>query len=151
MEPDIGHIKNLFKKRISLLRELLDCVERERDSLINQDINGIWDRMEEKNNILGSLEKTKNHLEKAHANKQSLNIFSPTERHAVAELTRTQSNLKEEIKSRIRENISFINDTMDFFHELVTVMTMSNRAEGSYGPSKQSRKESLNLLYHSEV
>lgn len=151
MEPDIGQIEGIFKKRISLLRDLLDCVGRERDSLLNYDINGIWALVDEKNKILESLEKTKDHIKTSDINKPLLDDFSLREKRYVTELSQTLSDLKNEIRTRVCENISFINDTMNFFHELVYVMTTSGHAENAYGPSKNSRKESLNLLHHSEV
>ena len=41
MEPDITEIEKTYRKRISLFKDLLNCIDNERDYLVNQDIKGL--------------------------------------------------------------------------------------------------------------
>jgi hypothetical protein len=56
MEKDINRLKNLYLKRVSLYEDLLNCIKRESDNLINQDIQGIWSSLDEKKEILEAIE-----------------------------------------------------------------------------------------------
>ncbi|MDB9823518.1 flagellar protein FlgN, partial [Deltaproteobacteria bacterium] len=132
-------------------RDLLDCISRERDNLINQDIKGIWSSLEEKSEIMESITRTNEHLESILGKTPIYNDIPPRDRQTVMELSSSLDDLKKEIKLRVRENISFINDTLDFFHEMISTMTMSGHRENSYGPAGNSRKGSNSLIYHGEV
>ena len=119
MEIDILKIKEIYLKRISLFKDLLNCIDRERDNLINQDINGIWSTMEEKQRILESLEETNGQIQKIDGREPSYRDIPHEERHSIVELTQTLSDLKEEAKVRVGENMSFIKETLDFFHDII--------------------------------
>ena len=149
MKLEISEIIIIYKQRISLLRELLDCVDRERSHLINRDINSIWSIMEEKNRILESIEKTKEHILQNTDIEIGNRHIPLNERQSIAELSRTLNDLKQEIKVRVRENMLFINETLGFFHDIVSVFATAGRTDNSYGPVKYADKKPI--LYKSEV
>ena len=151
MEQNIKEIESLYKKRIDLYRELLSCLEQERDNLINQDIHGIWNGLEEKNRILHSIKDINVHL--AHIRKKDSkgDDFNIEEKQTFINLSRTFTNLKEEISVRIKENVYFIRDTLGFINDIFSVFANSTGKEKTYGPSRKRQSESANLLYHNEV
>lgn len=151
MKQEIEKIENLYRKRISLFRDLLNCIARERDNLINQDTKGIWSTMEEKHKILESIDETREHIEEIKGRVSTYQDIPRGDRQSIIELSRTLASLKVEIKTRVAENISFVKETIHFFHEIISVLTASGRKEVSYGPVKNSRHESTSLIYHSEV
>jgi len=152
MEQNEKEIINNYMKEISLFQDLLNCIIRERDRLINQDIKGIWDSLEEKESILASIEQNRS-LMKGIANGDSSSMeIAPQNRERIRELSRALTRLKLEIKSRVKENVSFINETLSFFHEMISAMTMSELDKpSSYGPSRFSRRGSRSVIYQGEV
>jgi hypothetical protein len=150
MEIDIPEIKKIYRKRISLFRDLLYCIDRERDYLINQDIKGLWSAMEEKQNILGYIELTKGHVQKIAGGEPAYLDIPAEDRQSVVNLSQTLLDLREEIKVRVTENVSFIKESLDFLHEIISTFTKAGQIEDSYGPAKNHHKES-SRIYHSEV
>jgi hypothetical protein len=152
MERNTKDIMNIYSRRISLFQDLLNCIIHERDNLINQDIKGIWSSLAEKQSILDSLEETKQHLDGV-TEKDMVSCDIPQEdRDKILELSKILIGLKQEIKTRVKENVSFINETLDFFHELISTMTMTDADKcNSYGPYGRARRGARSLIYQGEV
>jgi len=151
MEINTQEIMNVYSRRISLFQDLLSCIIRERDNLINQDIKGIWSSLAEKQSILDSIEETNRHFDGI--DKDIDRREMPQEdRDKIMQMLKTLIRLKQEIRARVKENVSFINETLDFFHELISTMTRSEEDKCNYyGPSGSFRKGSRNLIYQGEV
>ncbi len=150
MEPDMNEIEKTYRKRISLFKDLLDCIDNERDYLINQDINGLWASLDEKAKIVESIRETGDYIKKIAGNEPTYQDIPLKDRSSFRELYRTLSNLREEIKVRVVENVSFISETLDFFHDIVTTLTQTGAGEDSYGPIRNNLRE-FSHIYHSEV
>ncbi|GEM_PF-1823440 len=152
MEGNTKHIMNIYLRRISLFQDLLKCVIRERDNLINQDIKGIWDSLAEKQAILDSLEETKNQFYGIKEKDLVRHDIPQEDRDKIMELSKTLVRLRQEIRTRVGENVAFISETLEFFHELISAMTMNedDRCE-SYGPYCNSHKGHRSMIYQGEV
>jgi hypothetical protein len=152
MEQRAKEIINNYIKDISLFQDLLGCVIRERDNLINQDIKGIWDALEEKESILSSIEESRRGLSDVSGGKINLQDLPSQDKDKIRELSRALIRLKLDIKERVKENVSFINETLAFFHEMISAMTMSEIDKStSYGPSGISRRVPRSAIYQGEV
>jgi hypothetical protein len=152
MEQNSKEIMSIYLKRASLFQDLLKCIEHERENLIHQDIQGIWSSLEEKQPILESIEETKHHIDSISDTKIAYKDMPPEDRDKIMEVSKTLIRLKQEIKTRVRENVSFINETLDFFHEMISTMTMTESDKcASYGPSGISRRGPRSLMYQGEV
>jgi len=152
MEINTKDIMNIYSRRISLFQDLLNCIIRERDNLINQDIKGIWSSLAEKQSILDSIEETKHRLDGI-TDKDMIRRDIPQEdRDKIMQLSKALTRLKQEIRIRVKENVSFINETLDFFHELISTMTATENDKCNYyGPSGSYKKGSRSLMYQGEV
>ncbi|RJR49586.1 MAG: hypothetical protein C4576_06600, partial [Desulfobacteraceae bacterium] len=62
MESPIRKIEDAQRKKVSLLRELLECLERERENLIHVDVKGLWSVMERKKKVLTSIQETEEEI-----------------------------------------------------------------------------------------
>jgi hypothetical protein len=152
MERNTKDIMNIYSRRISLFQDLLNCIIHERDNLINQDIKGIWSSLAEKQSILDSLEETKQHLDGVTEKDMVSRDIPQEDRDKILELSKILIGLKQEIKTRVKENVSFINETLDFFHELISTMTMTDADKcNSYGPYGRARRGARSLIYQGEV
>jgi hypothetical protein len=152
MEQSAKKIMNNYMKEISLFQDLLNCIIRERDHLINQDVKGIWDSLEEKESILASIEQNRSLMKDMENGDSSSMEITPQDRDRIREHSRALARLKLEIKSRVKENVTFINETLSFFHEMISAMTMSEiDRTNSYGPSGFSRRAPRSAIYQGEV
>jgi hypothetical protein len=150
MEQNAKDIMAVYQERIFLYQDLLKCIDHERETLISQDINGIWTSLEEKQKILDSIERTKNNL--GNFSGKDMGNFSREDREKIIRLSRTIIGLKQEIKARTKENISFINDTLEFFNELISTMTKTETDKlNSYGPTGNTRRGQRSSIYQGEV
>jgi flagellar biosynthesis/type III secretory pathway chaperone len=152
MESKAKDIIDIYKRRISLFKDLLTCITQEKENLINQDINGLWSALEEKQKLLASIEATKNPLDGCSYKDLNFRDFSSNDKDKIRELSRMLIGLKQEIRARVRENVSFINETLDFFNEMISSLTMTETDKCySYGPSGNSRKGLRSLMYQGEA
>ena len=55
MESSVQGIEEIYQRKISLFKKLLNCIALERDNLINQDLESLWSVMAEKEKILESI------------------------------------------------------------------------------------------------
>jgi len=152
MEITIKDIINIYSRRISLFQDLLNCIMRERDSLITRDIKGIWSSLEEKQSIMESIEET-GQLLNGITERDVVNRDMPEEeREKIIKLSRNLIRLKQEIRTRVKENVSFINETLGFFDEIISVMTMSEDDKcTSYGPYGNALRGRRYPMYQGEV
>ena len=150
MQLDMCDIMEAYRKRISLLRDLSASLEKERNHLTHQDIDGIWSTMEEKQKILESIEENKVHMQSMIGMELSYEDIPVKDRPSFAKLSQTLTALKEEIKIRAHENISFIRETLDFVHEIIGAFAAAGDEQGSYGARKANPRQH-GIMYHSEV
>ena len=114
MEKDIIILKNLYMKRVSLYEELLECIKKESDDLMKQNIKGIWSSLDEKKEILEAIEEnTRCFPENSGLNPVPSDV-PRQDRDAITQLKRKLGYLKQEIGVRVKENISFINGFLVF-------------------------------------
>lgn len=151
MESMKSEIEEIFKKKIALFGELRDCIALERENLINLDIKSLWAVMEEKHRILESIAVAKDQLTGIIGDEAPYRHVPIQDRPAMMRYCQTLSDLREDIKARVRENILFIRETLDFFHEMVGILTTGGRSGDCYGPFKAVRNGISNLICHHEV
>lgn len=151
MESSIQTIEGIYSRKVSLFKELINCLDLERDDLINLNIENLWSLMEKKQRILVSIEdegkQIKNIMEK---NCPDQDIPERGGR-PIMELTQKIADLKEEIKVRVKENVTFIRESLDFFDEIISIFAKGGRVEHSYRPTRKGQKTLSALIYHKEV
>jgi hypothetical protein len=151
MEKDINILKSLYMKRISLYEDLLGCIKRESDDLINQNIKGIWSSLDEKKEILEAIEEnTRCFPENSGLNPVPSDV-PRQDMDAIMQLKRKLGDLKQEIGVRVKENISFINDTLGFINDIFYALSNKDQKPDTYGRDLKKRNGSSNLIYHNEV
>jgi hypothetical protein len=151
MEKDIIRLKNLYLKRVSLYEELLGCIKRESENLINQDIKGIWSSLDEKKEILEAIEENNRSFPESDSISPVPSDISRHDKDIIMGFKRKLMDLKQEIGTRVNENISFINETLTFINDVFCTITNSVKKPGTYGRDLKNRTGTSNLIYHNEV
>lgn len=149
MESSQG-IKENYLKKIDLLKELRNCLALERDNLIDLNVENIWSLMEEKQRILKSLGDVGGQIKRMEKGHRDHGILIKG-RGSIKDLVQKIEDLKEEIKARVRENVSFIQESLHFFDEIISIFATGGRHNYDYGPLRGSQKELSNLIYYKEV
>jgi hypothetical protein len=151
MEKDTNRLKNLYLKRVSLYEELLGCINRESENLINQDIKGIWASLDEKKEILEAIEENNRSFPENYAVTPVPTDISRNDKDLIMGFKRKLTDLKQEIGTRINENISFINETLSFINDVFNTITNNDKKSDTYGRDLKRRNGTSNLIYHNEV
>jgi flagellar biosynthesis/type III secretory pathway chaperone len=151
MESLSAKMEVVYRKKVSLLRELLGCLAQERENLIVPNVLNLWSLMEEKQRLLASISETEEEIRGLKNQELSVREVSGTDRNPVTTLSHEIRRLGEEIKARVRENVSFIQETLLFFDEIISIFASGGRAEYSYEPVLKRQKISSSLIYKREV
>jgi hypothetical protein len=139
----------LCEKKIRLMEMLLHCVKQERENLIQLDVESLWGIMEEKDQIMRALEETQLEIDRE-AEGQEMH-GRQGEGKAWGEEARKVALLKQEIRARVNENVSFIQETLGFMDEVVSSFTSGNSTDQTYRPVSRAPQEPTPMIYHREV
>ena len=151
-ETDVEGIQILCRERIRLFQQLLDCVATEKNSLIELNIKQLWTLMEEKQDLIASLEESRQRISELIDLNDPYPHIPAGDRRMVLGLFRRMSQLKDEIKQRIQENVSIIQESLGFFHDLVSVFAHSGSTENTYQELVRGKAlESSSMLYQREA
>ena len=132
METDVRGIENLCLERIHLFQRLLDCVTIEKDSLVELNVKKLWSLMEEKQQIIESLEQSRNRIGELIDLENPYQHIPDGDRRMFMSIFHKIEQLKGEIKQKIQENVSIIQESLSFFHDLVSVFANSAKKENTY-------------------
>jgi flagellar biosynthesis/type III secretory pathway chaperone len=166
MQTAIQTLENLFHEKILLYQDLVGCLKKERDVLINTDMDALWEIADEKQSIVARIETVRNKiltaLSKA-AIVHRTDAVSFDLAHVYSLIPRTQRErikkpyfsivrLKGEIQRHSRENRLFIEECLNFLDELMGIIADTGKQGAVYDNRRSSRsKDHANLLLHREV
>jgi hypothetical protein len=143
-------LQDLAQSEYRLFGELLDCLNKERESLMDLNVGHLWSVMEEKKRILEAIEEAQNHIKELRSKR--LDHDMPLEdRRAFHNLTKKINHRKQEVRTRVRENASFIQETLAFFDEIVSILLTGGDPNWAYPPKTGSPKDNPPRIYRKEV
>ncbi len=138
-------------EKIALLEGLVHCLDREHDILADLDLHELWAVVEEKNNLLGAIQS----LPSEDSEEAPPEARVPAERDwgpaGITNPAQRITRLKEEIRERARENAAFIQDSLDFVDELVTLLVGPSGDTGTYRPHGGENRGQQGPIYRREV
>jgi flagellar biosynthesis/type III secretory pathway chaperone len=151
MEHLSHKIEETYREEATLLQELLNSLGSERENLIDLNIKNLWAIMEEKQKILTSLGDMERRVRALMEESPLEPGALPKDRLPIAAHCRKVASLKEEIKARAKENVAFIQESLQFLDEIISIFATGGRAEYSYDPMLRRQKASPSFMYQSEV
>jgi len=128
----VDTIEKLFYKKIMLYNDLLYCFEEERKSLIKIDLNKLWGLSKEKDEICAQIKSIRREMSAAVCGEHKQNAISINqvmdlipERYTdkFKKLYLRILKLKGEIEILRRQNILYINDSLEFLDEMISIIT----------------------------
>jgi len=148
MENLHERMEDANRTKISLMRALVDCLDLEREHLVNLNVKSLWSLLEEKHRILSSIAQADKEISTCAATAPG---EGPAKGRALQGFSREIQHLKQEIGARVRENVSFIEETLHFFDEIVQIFASSGRPEYCYEPVPKRNKNPTSLIFEREV
>jgi len=150
VEAKPANMETHYRQQIVLCEQLLDCMVRERETLIDLDVDRLWSITEEKQHILRLIEGMQSQIERDQAT-DSKEALSPARHRVAGRLAFKLEQLKQDIRKRVTENVRFVGETLGFFDELVSLLAAGAQGADTYPATGRARKGALPLIYSKEV
>jgi len=166
MKTAIETLENLFYEKILLYQDLVECLKRERDVLINTDMDALWEIADQKQSVISRIEAVRDKIlsalsEAAVVHRMDAVSFDLASVYSLIPNMHAERikksylslvNLKGEIQRRSQENRLFIEECLNFLDELIGIIADTGKQNAVYDNGRVSRKkDQANLLLHREV
>jgi flagellar biosynthesis/type III secretory pathway chaperone len=159
-EKIMQSLENLIYEKIILYHDLLQCLEKERETLIKIDMDDLWEISKKKEEICSRISVIRQEimstldLEMDPEDYRPSRIFEfipRTDRARFQQSYVRLIDLKSEIEAIRKENMILINDSLQFLDEMVSVITGNDRSKMIYKDDGHIRKSSNQMLLSREV
>jgi len=161
MEDDVIRlIEKLFFKKIMLYNDLLHYLKEERESLISINLDKLWRISKKKEEACADIESTKKGIISALSLKEDQKTFNLNRiMEFIPEKSKTEFQnlylrilkIKGEIEVLRIQNMTFIDDSLNFMDEMISIITGEAESRIIYNDKCRFRKSGPNLFLSREV
>lgn len=157
MEQDtIQTIEHLFHEKAVLYADLLECLKKERAHLTAMEFEPLWSISDEKHRLCAEIESRRARLASETAPAQGgggydvnrvLRSIPLQEQGSIRRALHRIAKLKSEVEIMRRENKAFIDESLDFLDEMISLLAGEGNRRLTYnGRSRLHRPEALMTL-----
>ncbi|MBW2030278.1 MAG: flagellar protein FlgN [Deltaproteobacteria bacterium] len=134
-------VEGLFSVEVSLYRDLLSCLHRERSCLIDISIDKLYEISKEKEAICGKIESIRREISDAFLYKTGESVSDPYQimdlvpavsRKKFQEINQYLAEIKGEVEVLRRENRAIIEEALDFLDKIISIIAGLPAAETTY-------------------
>jgi predicted XRE-type DNA-binding protein len=156
----IQSLEKLFYNKIMLYNDLLDCFKKEREVLINLDLDKLWGIFKEKEQICSNIKSIRQEIisainlnidQKSFIPNQILELIPGENRAKFQKLSLTLKGLKAEIEALRKENTIFIDDSLHFLDEMISIITGETKSKIMYNDKCHLSKSDTNIFLSREA
>ena len=165
MATPVSDIRNLFNEKISLYRELLECLEQEKEILKKPDVNLLWNISSRKHGLAAKIESARRGILNALTNasihhdmnvvtfriSKILKLLPDTVSENLKQVHVTLVGIKEEIHGLAKESKRFVEGYLEIINDLIGVLANQGKNKAVYGEHPSQIPERTNLFLHKEV
>jgi hypothetical protein len=153
-------LERLFYNKIMLYNDLLHCFKKERESLLNIDVDNLWNISKEKEVICSKIKSIRQEIisainlnidQKSFIPNQILELIPGENRAKFQKLYLTLTRLKGEIEALRKENMIFIDDSLHFLDETISIITGETKSKIVYNDKCQLSRSDTNILLSREA
>ena len=153
-------LESLFHKKIILFNDLLHCLKNESESLINIDLDSLWTISKEKEDICSKIESIREEIASALnprvdqsflASHQILELLPEKHKATFWKLFQTLLKLEGEIEAIRKENMIFIDDSLQFLDEMMSILTGKTKSKILYNDKCHWSRSGANVLLSREA
>lgn len=147
--------QKVMERKLIIYNELLSCFLEERKSLIDVDLEKLWEISRRKEKLCKKLESLKKKLSKLvnyNGNHKTLTInrlnkyLTAEQRKDIKPVFLRLIRLKQEINSLREENIVVINDSLRFLDDMIAILSSSGRDSDIYDNKCRIRKREQSYM-----
>lgn len=153
-------LEDKFYQKILRYNDLLDCLKRERACLVGIDLDRLWDISSEKEEICSGLKSLRQDIKALVSSDESQQWASldqilagvPEEnRERLKQLKHTINRLKAEIETLRKENIHFVDNSLQFIDEIISILAGKTQTSNVYNQKCRLKNGVNNMLLCKEV
>jgi hypothetical protein len=155
-------IEALFHEKILLYRDLIEILKREKESIVNIDVDALWKISDKKQRIASNLEgirrKILDRLTEASLphdmdtvtfqTGKILSLLPIDMRNRIRQAHVTLVSLENDARKRLEENSAFVGEYLAVLDELIGIVTDTGSPKPVYGKSRCPQRTAANLLVH---
>jgi hypothetical protein len=129
-QTTIQTIESLFQEKVLLYAHLVECFKKERAYLTSMEFEPLWSVSDEKNRLCLEIERLRSRIASAadpdrngfDANR-ILDAIPPQQQGPIRNAILRIGKLKREVEIMRRENQAFIDESLDFLDEMISILT----------------------------
>ena len=156
----VQSIEKLIYNKILLYDDLLHCFMEERDSLINLNLDNLWQISNEKEEICSRISSIRQEIISAINPGMDQKIFDLNQipglipRESRPEFHNSFQKLielKSEIEALRKENMVFIDDSLNFLDEMISIITGDSKSKVMYNNKCHMTESVASIMLSREV
>jgi len=153
-------LETLFSRKIGLYHDLRDCFRQERECLLHIDLDRLWTIAGEKEDVCSEIQALRQEImsalhpaleDKPFDISQIMQMIPADKRNVFQELYLKLARLKGEIEGIRKENMVFIDDSLQFLDEIMSIITGETSSNSIYDDKCHVVKPGSQLLLSKEA
>ncbi len=157
---DHHELEALFQHKIMLYYDLRECLQQEREFLIELDLNQLWEISRQKESLCQQLKSTRLAIMAALNRREGetfphlgeiLAILPNESRTRFQSMYQRLARLRGDVEAYRQENIHYVDDSLTFIDEMITVITGASHNRETYDRSCQLKRPGNSRLLQREV
>lgn len=153
-------LEELFYQKIMLYHDLLSCFKEEREALVNIEMEKLWAISREKEELGQKIASTREEIISLLGLDIDIQAFNAdhifktipdSKRPQFQKLTMAIIKLKDEIGVLRKENMNFIDDSLTFLDEMISILTGNGKQKETYNVKCRLDKTRHTMLLDREV
>lgn len=159
-DSTIQYLEKIIYKKILCYSELQRCFEKERQALIDLDIEALWEISKEKETLCTKIEQLRRELSSTLVGSEDgafvslreiIEIIPVDKRSQFRKLNHTLNRYKSEIDMIRKENKTHIEDSLQFLDEMISLITGEVEPHVLYNNKSRLNKSSNRMVLSREV
>ena len=156
----LHNLKTLFYEKILRYNDLRRCFQQERAALIDIDMDCLWSLSKEKEETCRAIDDIRQRIrdlasgssnEPSASIRQLINGLPAGTQAQLQEPYHTILRLKGEIDAMRRENMKYVDSSLEFLDEILSTITGKSQAKTLYDRKRQLRGATNTVLLSREV
>lgn len=156
----VQSLEIMLYKKVTLYQDLLGCFKNEKESLLDIDLDRLWSISREKEELCSKIRSLRKVLlsvispdadEKSFTLGQVLKFVPREKKREFHELTRTLTELKEEIEVLREGNRTYIDESLQFLDNMISIIAGETTRKVTYDDKCHLSNFAANVLLRREA
>jgi hypothetical protein len=159
-QTTIQTIESLFQEKALLYAHLVECFKKERAYLTTMEFEPLWSVSDEKNRLCLEIETLRSRIASAADPGNDMKCFDvnrildaipPQQQGSIRNAILRIGKLKKEVEIMRRENQAFIDESLDFLDEMISILTGQGDRQMMYNSRSRLHRAEAVVTMRREV